>query len=96
MPHGKLPPITPLGVFIRIRNKQGCGVGDSYRAVTALEVTEKLFKSRPPGSLGLEGLRVAVPAPSLALGFPFIFITQSGRPGWLQSGHSQALLDALP
>lgn len=30
-----------------------------------LEVMEKLFKSRPPGLLGLEGLRVAVPAPSL-------------------------------
>lgn len=43
-----------------------------------LEITKKLFKARPPGSLGLEGLRAAVSEPSLSLGLPFIFTAARG------------------
>lgn len=53
-----------------------------------LEVTEKLFNQDPPGSLGLEGLRLAIPAPSLSLRLPSIFIPRPGRGGLGGSGLS--------
>lgn len=74
-----------VGVFIRIGNKQGQGRGGGtitgLSQLRTLDIKEKLYKSRPPGSLGLEGLRVAVLAASLPLRFPSIFMPRPGRQG---------------
>lgn len=69
--------MTAVEVLIRVRSEESFGVagGYSYRTVSHWKSPKNCLKQDPPDSLGLEGLRAAVPEPCLFLGLPFIFTT---------------------